>query len=403
MKRSRSGARPSGGAKNLAKHHARYNYALCVFNADGDLLEPTEAELEIFRTRHPEIAQKMEEASQNCGLPAGSWQEKCFGILDGMVKTKRALWFRAAVDPIKEHLPDYFTVIKQPMDLGTVKTRLLGNYYSEQNGFAADVRLTFQNAMAYNVATTLPHQDALKLLAQFDKKFAFNFEQPSVSGLESEATTTGAAEAVDVASAASASAAPAASATAATAAAPEAAGASADSAGASAGPSSAADDDWGAEPSAPGEQPKAVISDDDDDDDDDDEEEGDATADGGDKSAGGEATEHPSTGGKAPGGLEDSGMDETAESEADLSDSALGSEGGGESGDEGVSEADMFGDDDEGFDEVGGEEGGDSFQEESEAEGDGAYDGTGTGGESSMADGEEQDSVFDEEGEDETG
>ena len=42
MKRSRSGARPPpGGAKQLAKHHARYTYALCVFTPDGTLADPT--------------------------------------------------------------------------------------------------------------------------------------------------------------------------------------------------------------------------------------------------------------------------------------------------------------------------------------------------------------------------
>lgn len=118
MKRSRSGTRPSGSTKQLAKHHTRFNYGLCVFNADGTLTEPTEQEMEIFRQRHPEMATKLDEASQNCGLAAGSWQEKCFTILDTMIKQKRSLWFRAPVDPVKERLPDYFTVVKQPMDLG---------------------------------------------------------------------------------------------------------------------------------------------------------------------------------------------------------------------------------------------------------------------------------------------
>ena len=118
MKRSRSGTRPAGGAKTLAKHHTRFNYELCVFSADGSLTAPSEEEMAIFRQRHPDMAAKIDEAAQNGGLAAGSWQEKCFNILDSLVKQKRSVWFRAAVDPVKEHLPDYFTVIKQPMDLG---------------------------------------------------------------------------------------------------------------------------------------------------------------------------------------------------------------------------------------------------------------------------------------------
>ena len=41
------------------------------------------------------------------------------------------MWFREPVDPEKEKIPDYFDVIKNPMDLGTIKTRLSeGGHYS---------------------------------------------------------------------------------------------------------------------------------------------------------------------------------------------------------------------------------------------------------------------------------
>jgi hypothetical protein len=55
------------------------------------------------------------------------------------------------VDPIKLQLPDYFDVIKSPMDLGTVRKRLDGGtYYDTLDKVAADVKLTFDNAMLYN-------------------------------------------------------------------------------------------------------------------------------------------------------------------------------------------------------------------------------------------------------------
>jgi hypothetical protein len=197
MKRSRSGARPSGGAKTLAKHHTRCVYALCVYTDDGELAEPTAADMRLLRERHPELSRKMEESAQDVRLAAGSWQEKCFLILDSILKQKRAGIFKQPVDPVKEHLPDYFTVIKNPMDLGgahagpdrsrrrayaltspasprraarppaapgTIKTRLLGNYYTDTDGFAIDMRLTFGNAMAYNVA----HTNVRAARARFD-------------------------------------------------------------------------------------------------------------------------------------------------------------------------------------------------------------------------------------------
>ena len=62
------------------------------------------------------------------------------------------------------------------MRAGTVKTRLLGGMYTEENGFAEDVRLTFSNAMTFNAAQTPVHEDASKLSQHFDRKFAATFQ-----------------------------------------------------------------------------------------------------------------------------------------------------------------------------------------------------------------------------------
>ncbi|KAF2289051.1 hypothetical protein GH714_025502 [Hevea brasiliensis] len=47
-------------------------------------------------------------------------------------------------------LHDYCDIIKNPMDLGTVKSKLGKNLYDLPMGFAVDVRLTFNNAMRYH-------------------------------------------------------------------------------------------------------------------------------------------------------------------------------------------------------------------------------------------------------------
>ncbi|CAL5441026.1 unnamed protein product [Camellia sinensis] len=48
------------------------------------------------------------------------------------------------------NIPDYLTVIKHPMDLGTIKSKIASSEYSSVLEFVADVRLTFSNAMTYN-------------------------------------------------------------------------------------------------------------------------------------------------------------------------------------------------------------------------------------------------------------
>jgi hypothetical protein len=58
--------------------------------------------------------------------------------------------FGEPVDPVKLKLPDYFDVIKNPMDLGTVQLNLNELNYQSIEHFAADVRLVFNNCMTYN-------------------------------------------------------------------------------------------------------------------------------------------------------------------------------------------------------------------------------------------------------------
>ena len=58
--------------------------------------------------------------------------------------------FQTPVDTIKLGLPDYFKLIKYPMDLGTVKKRLEHNYYWCSEECIHDVSTMFQNCYLYN-------------------------------------------------------------------------------------------------------------------------------------------------------------------------------------------------------------------------------------------------------------
>ena len=58
--------------------------------------------------------------------------------------------FYYPVNTIKLGLPDYFKIIKQPMDLGTVKKRLENNYYWCAQECIDDINLMFNNCYTYN-------------------------------------------------------------------------------------------------------------------------------------------------------------------------------------------------------------------------------------------------------------
>ncbi|XP_023636004.1 transcription factor GTE9 [Capsella rubella] len=76
--------------------------------------------------------------------------KQCEALLKRLMSHQYGWVFNTPVDVVKLNILDYFTIIKHPMDLGTVKNKLTSGTYSCPSEFAADVRLTFSNAMTYN-------------------------------------------------------------------------------------------------------------------------------------------------------------------------------------------------------------------------------------------------------------
>ncbi|XP_066436361.1 bromodomain-containing protein 3 isoform X2 [Eleutherodactylus coqui] len=69
--------------------------------------------------------------------------------------------FYQPVDCIKLNLPDYHKIIKNPMDMGTIKKRLENNYYWSANECMQDFNTMFTNCYIYNKST-----DDIVLMAQ---------------------------------------------------------------------------------------------------------------------------------------------------------------------------------------------------------------------------------------------
>lgn len=58
--------------------------------------------------------------------------------------------FRERVNWEEWGLYDYLQVVKEPMDLGTIRTKLAKNDYKKPAEFAKDVRLVWDNCKLYN-------------------------------------------------------------------------------------------------------------------------------------------------------------------------------------------------------------------------------------------------------------
>lgn len=97
--------------------------------------------------------------------------KSCSALLERLMKHKHGWVFNAPVDVQGLGLLDYYTIIKQPMDLGTIKSRLNKNWYKSPREFAEDVRLTFSNAMTYNPKGQDVHIMAEQLSEIFEQKW----------------------------------------------------------------------------------------------------------------------------------------------------------------------------------------------------------------------------------------
>ena len=97
---------------------------------------------------------------------------QCRSLLKPFLIMPSANPFLVPVDPVLLNIPDYPTVVKHPMDLGTIEEKLNKNQYSSAGGFVRDMRLVWSNAILYNPAGTPVHLAAVALSEEFEKRLA---------------------------------------------------------------------------------------------------------------------------------------------------------------------------------------------------------------------------------------
>ncbi|XP_042465011.1 transcription factor GTE7-like isoform X1 [Zingiber officinale] len=141
---------------------------------------------ELFLNSHRDL--RLQARSAELGKLLSSTMKKCGQILSKLMKNKQSGWFNSPVDVDGMGLHDYFQIIKMPMDLGTVKKKLNKGLYPSPAEFAADIRLTFNNALLYNPPGHVVHKFAEQFLLQFEGLFApaFNKYENQRIALEQE-------------------------------------------------------------------------------------------------------------------------------------------------------------------------------------------------------------------------
>lgn len=134
----------------------------------------------------------------------------CHAVLREITKkaNQSFIWpFIQPVDPIALGIPDYFNVVKHPMDLSTLRRKLDEAVYKSPNEFEQDFRLILSNCRLYNPPDSDISAMATQLEDAFETKWNSRSETPSATrskaspqyqgGAKSKAAS-GSSKAVDI-------------------------------------------------------------------------------------------------------------------------------------------------------------------------------------------------------------
>ncbi|XP_028967273.1 bromodomain-containing protein 3-like [Galendromus occidentalis] len=147
------------------------------------------------------------ESAQHSKVKRGKMTEKlkyCNSIIKELFAKKHSAYawpFYTAVDVEGLGLHDYYDIITQPMDLGTIKTKMERREYRNPDDFCNDVRLVFMNCYKYNPADHEVVKMARKLQDVFEMKLTKMPNEPipasSASSDSDEASESEVASAED--------------------------------------------------------------------------------------------------------------------------------------------------------------------------------------------------------------
>ncbi|KAJ9612802.1 uncharacterized protein PV06_08437 [Exophiala oligosperma] len=104
-------------------------------------------------------------------------------VISNLKKSLSSAAFRAPVDPIQLNIPTYFDIVKQPMDLGTIDSRLKNSKYTSVSAFVSDFNQIIANCVAFNGPDHGITQQARKMESSFKSQMKnlppASLEEPS--------------------------------------------------------------------------------------------------------------------------------------------------------------------------------------------------------------------------------
>ena len=203
--------------EDLENPDRRKRCRLVFVSADGAHLTPSVEQLEWIEAKFPEICVWAKDGPIATSLaipapvrtapssfkgfpkkkaapappaPKPIWMTAARQMVSEVFKKEDAWIFVRPVDPVKDMCPDYLTVIKEPMDFGTIR-RKMGKYANKAE-FSRDVGLVFSNCRSYNKPGTLPEVLCARVEAFWkDLETRYSFAQIPDSSAAGTAKTLG--------------------------------------------------------------------------------------------------------------------------------------------------------------------------------------------------------------------
>ena len=156
-------------------------YILVKIRENGDKTPLTEEEYSKFVDENPEVfqllnnkenLQKMVDEINDEDLKMNdSWEKIAKKLMNTLWKYKDADLFHRPVDPEELNIPDYFNIIKNPMDFSTIKRKLANFTYTNLEEFHKDMTLVFDNCYTYNGRKTVIGEICTKIKNEYERLF----------------------------------------------------------------------------------------------------------------------------------------------------------------------------------------------------------------------------------------
>jgi len=124
-----------------------------------------------------QIETHIESLNTGLRLPPQKLKTNCLEVLKVLQGHQHGWVFNSPVDPVELGLPDYFEVIKQPMDLGTIRKKLENGCYHSLESFHNHVSITFENAMLYNPEGSVVYNMASEMKNKFIQDYDILLKQ----------------------------------------------------------------------------------------------------------------------------------------------------------------------------------------------------------------------------------